>query len=128
MAKENFAEQERGQSRIVSAVPLLTGSMADQLKLLAVSGPLRGKLFEFGGEECSLGRTEVATIFIDDNSVSRRHCVLRSEDHTRYVEDLGSRNRTLVNGEAVDKRILSHGDRIGVGNSEFVVLLQDENL
>src|SRR5262245_43481092 len=104
------------------------GGNSHQPKLLALSGVLRGRLFEFRGDELSIGRTEAATILIDDKSVSRHHCVFRRQAGAVHVDDMGSRNGTLVNGKAVDKRILSHGDRIAVGNSEFILLLQDENL
>src|SRR4029453_18918201 len=102
--------------------------MADQPKLLAIAGPLRGKVFEIDTDELSIGRTDAAGVLIDHKSVSRRHCVFRREGETLQVEDLGSRNGTLVNGEAVRSHLLEHGDRVTVGSSELIVLLHDEDL
>jgi Nif-specific regulatory protein len=41
------------------------------------------------------------------------------------VRDLGSRNGTLVNGEAVQNQELKHGDEIAVGDSSFLFLVDE---
>src|SRR5262245_24767524 len=87
-------------------------------KLLAVSGPLRGTIFEIGDDDVSVGRRDT-TIVIDHKSVSRRHCVFSKEGESIKVRDLGSRNGTIVNGERVEESVLNHGDRITVGNTNF---------
>jgi hypothetical protein len=106
-----------------------TRLMPIQPKLLAITGPLRGRIFEFNeDDDISIGRGEDSTIFIDHKSVSRRHCVFHKQGETFKVEDSGSRNGTFVNDEPVEARVLSHGDRIMAGNSSFVFLLQDEDV
>jgi transcriptional regulator with GAF, ATPase, and Fis domain len=102
--------------------------MSEQPKLAAISGPLRGSIFELHDSEVTIGRIEVADIVIDHKSVSRRHCVFHFNGETVQVEDAGSRNGTLVNGERVDTRTLAHGDRVAVGSSTFVLLMRDEDL
>src|SRR5262249_23875062 len=101
--------------------------MSRQPKLLAVSGPLRGMTFEFGDEVISVGRRDTA-IVIDHKSVSRRHCVFSKEGSSFKVRDLHSRNGTVVNGERVEERALGHGDRILIGNTNFIFLMEDEDL
>jgi Nif-specific regulatory protein len=41
------------------------------------------------------------------------------------IADLGSRNGTFVNGIPVKRRELQHGDRVGIGELQFVFLFED---
>jgi transcriptional regulator with AAA-type ATPase domain/pSer/pThr/pTyr-binding forkhead associated (FHA) protein len=61
------------------------------------------------------GRT--AVLLVGDFETSRRHLVIRRAGAGWQVEDLGSRNGTLVNGERVDRAELAHGDFIEAGGS-----------
>jgi len=62
-------------------------------------------------------------VVIEDDPVSRRHCLIRHEDGYFYASDLGSRFGTTVNGEAVPPggRRLENGDEIGLGTRTIVV-------
>ena len=62
-----------------------------------------------------------------DPSVSRKHCLLRSEDGCFLIKDLGSRNQTVVNGVAVKEQWLRHGDEIVLGDSAFLFLTEEES-
>jgi pSer/pThr/pTyr-binding forkhead associated (FHA) protein len=69
-----------------------------------------------------IGR-EGCEIEISDPQVSRRHAALRGVEGGIGIEDLGSRNGTLVNGERVDGvRALREGDEVHVG--ETVLLFE----
>lgn len=71
--------------------------------------------------ESVLGRDPEAAIWIDLNSVSRRHASVLVTDGGARVEDLGSKNGTLVNGERITAaRPLSNGDRIKIGAASLV--------
>jgi pSer/pThr/pTyr-binding forkhead associated (FHA) protein len=49
--------------------------------------------------------------------VSRNHCIIYIEGGKYYIQDAKSHNGTFVNGEHVfDKKELSNGDKIGLGN------------
>ena len=51
-----------------------------------------------------------------DMSLSRQHLVLTKDGADWFVEDLGAKNRTTVNGRRIDaKTMLRPGDRIGAG-------------
>ena len=66
--------------------------------------------------EVLFGRSQTSSVWIDHESVSRRHAVVRRKGSTVTVEDLGSRNGTLVNGSPIaTPRRLSPGDEITVG-------------
>lgn len=102
--------------------------MASHPRLVATSGPLQGQVFDLGPGEFSIGRVGDSTLAIDHMSVSRRHCVFLKDGISFKVRDIDSLNGTLVNGERVKDRALQHGDSIAVGNSTFLILLEDEDL
>jgi len=69
-----------------------------------------------------VGRAASSDIPIDHESVSRRHAILRRRADRITIEDLGSRNGTLVNGVAIDSvRRLTAGDVIAVGPMTAIV-------
>jgi transcriptional regulator with GAF, ATPase, and Fis domain len=94
-------------------------------KLLAVSGPLKNSSFALPAGEMPIGRDAANLLAINDPSLSRRHCVLVHQGEGWTICDLQSRNGTFVNGVAVKEAPLAHGDQISVGDSVFVILLQD---
>jgi DNA-binding winged helix-turn-helix (wHTH) protein len=68
-----------------------------------------------------LGRDPDVAVWIDLNSVSRHHARVVVGDGSAVLEDLGSRNGTLVNGEPVTSpRPLENGDRIKIGAASLV--------
>jgi transcriptional regulator with GAF, ATPase, and Fis domain len=70
-----------------------------------------------------LGRDPSNQLEVGDSAVSRKHCSV-SEVSTDVFEvaDLDSHNGTFVNGSRVSRQTIQHGDRIRIGNSEFVFL------
>jgi len=64
----------------------------------------------------TIGRSSASSWALDDVMASRKHAVLRVADDRVVLEDLGSRNGTLLNGEAITAPIeLQHGDWITIG-------------
>jgi CheY-like chemotaxis protein len=71
-----------------------------------------------------IGRSSECDLHLFDPALSRRHCRLEWRDDHLMVEDLGSRNGTLVNGEKVlEPRVLAEGDMLRIGASVFAVRL-----
>ena len=79
--------------------------------------------------ELTIGRSSECDIFIDDAVVSAVHAVIEKVEHLNnamdseyYIQDQGSTNGTLVNGEAVQRHKLTHDDVIRVGwvNFKFI--------
>jgi serine phosphatase RsbU (regulator of sigma subunit) len=65
-----------------------------------------------------IGRMGAADVALADASVSRRHARLFFQDGRWLVEDLGSRNGTLLNGKPVKGALpLNPGDRIRIGDT-----------
>ena len=77
----------------------------------------------------TIGRSAKCDIFIDDTVVSSCHASIEkiesphaAADTEYFVQDQGSTNGTLVNGEAVTRCKLNHDDVIRVGwvNLKFI--------
>lgn len=72
-----------------------------------------------GVEGIILGRDDNAHITIDDQLASRSHAHIRPSPQGWVVEDLGSTNGTRVNGFRASAQILSDGDKVKIGATEF---------
>ncbi|MGW4566015.1 FHA domain-containing protein [Streptomyces sp. NPDC004561] len=67
-----------------------------------------------------IGRAPDNDLVVDDLIVSRRHAELRARADGGYeIVDLGSHNRTYVNGRPVTRAPVGPGDIIGIGHSAF---------
>jgi pSer/pThr/pTyr-binding forkhead associated (FHA) protein len=74
------------------------------------------------GATKTIGREARADFVVDAALVSRVHCRLASENEEQLtVEDLGSTNGTLVNGERVDHSVLRTGDTLTIGRVTFTI-------
>jgi hypothetical protein len=73
------------------------------------------------GEGLVIGRAKGVSIRLSDPLVSGRHARVAPDGDDVSVEDLGSTNGTFLNGAQLSAQaVLSNGDRIRVGESEFV--------
>ncbi len=69
-----------------------------------------------------IGRGPQSDIAIPNRFVSTRHARVAFDEHGWFVEDLGSTNGTLVNGDPLTvAHRLASGDRITVGDTEFLI-------
>jgi len=96
-----------------------------QPRLAAISGKLKGAIFTVDEEPMTLGRETAANLCIADTSVSRRHSRIEKQGEKFVIADLGSLNGTFVNDVPVGKRVLEHGDRIRIGESQFLFLVNE---
>jgi hypothetical protein len=68
----------------------------------------------------TLGRDLGSSVVLEDSFASARHAVLTFRGRGWYVEDLGSTNGTLVNGEPVTgARSLGFGDEVQIGETRM---------
>ena len=64
-----------------------------------------------------IGRHRGAVVWIDDESVSRRHARISIADGGAWIEDLGSKNGTFVGDRRVTSRVrLNDGDHVRFGS------------
>jgi phosphoserine phosphatase RsbU/P len=72
--------------------------------LQVIKGSRPGHVLELRGERMILGRHPSCEIVLDNAAVSRQHAQILNRRGTFFLEDLRSRNRTYLNGTAIDGR------------------------
>jgi hypothetical protein len=86
--------------------------------LVVQEGQLAGRRWPMDRPSITLGRGEECEIVLPDRQVSRMHVRVSRGDDGFYVEDLGSKNGTYLNGMPVKDRVrLQDGDEIQVALS-----------
>ena len=91
-------------------------------KLIVKKGPMEGKVFFFGGHVVCAGRGSENDIQLEGREISRKHFKFVVKNDSLYIEDLKSRNGTLLNGKAVvpgKEFEVKENDVLSIGNSEF---------
>lgn len=74
------------------------------------------------GESFVIGRSSKADLTIPDRSMSRMHARLYLDNGAWYVEDLGSRNGTVLGGRPVnDPARIAHGSVIQIGSTSITL-------
>ena len=92
--------------------------------LVAMTGVAIGRRFPIDDEAMILGRSPEADVRVDEPGVSRKHAiVIPTLQGGAVVEDLNSKNGTLVNGRPVAGRhVLRDGEQVQVGRAVFKYL------
>ncbi len=96
--------------------------MAELLITLSDGRTLRHTL---GGAPETIGRDAGCDIPIDDPSASRRHARFTPTPEGYLVEDLGSKNGTLVNDAPCRNTVLRDGDRVMLGAAVAVFRVRE---
>ncbi len=91
---------------------------SDKPVLIVTEGPLRGQQWVMQGDQLIIGRGAHCDIVIPERRVSREHLRIWREGGICFVEDLGSKNGTHVNGMRLDSPCeLGEGDEIQIALS-----------
>jgi DNA-binding response OmpR family regulator len=92
--------------------------------LIGQSGTAQGSRWPLTEVETVIGRDVECQVVIPDRQVSRRHARIRRQADGYWIEDLGSKNGTHVNGAAVKTRaLLQDGDLIQVALAAKLVFV-----
>lgn len=75
--------------------------------------------------ELIIGRGEKNDIRLDGLQISNRHARLQKNANGIYIEDLGSTNGVYLNGQRVQRQIISKSDQVQVGS--FVLRIDESN-
>jgi hypothetical protein len=75
-----------------------------------------------------IGREVDSDIQVDDRQVSRRHAEIAQTVQGYTLRDLGSKNGTFLNGEAISEepRLIRNGDEIGIALCAKLTFVEDE--
>lgn len=83
--------------------------------LIVQRGPNTGARFLLDPSLTNAGRSPRSDIFLDDVTVSRKHCQFVADNGGHIVRDSGSLNGTYVNRERVEQVRLKAGDEVQIG-------------
>jgi len=106
---------------------LISARSVPILKLLAdFDGDSRE--YEFSIPELVIGRDQACDLFLDASTVSAEHARLSYHHQKWWVEDLQSRNGTLLNLSPVSTpSILVSGDELQLGQFMLKVFIEDDS-
>ena len=107
---------------------LMSRGQRDRAYLIVLQGSNVGEMHRLEGGESVLGRGTAATIRLGDDGVSRRHARIVVENNAVRIEDLGSSNGTLVNGQPVQSQALRDGDKIQLGSTTILKFTYHDRL
>lgn len=93
-------------------------------RIVIRKGVAAGRDHALGGE-CVIGRHPQVDFVLDDHLVSRRHFRIFQQGGVWLMEDLGSTNGTLVNGQRVARQPLVDGDLLRAGSTEIQFVQKD---
>ena len=106
-------------TQLAEGLPLPRFQLAQVPRLVVVSGG-EPRSYELEAPVV-IGRGREADIRLASAGISRAHARVYKEKGRYYVQDLGSRNGTFVNGARVDHRDLKVGDEIHIGAEAHLV-------
>lgn len=87
-----------------------------QSTLVMTHGPTPGQIYPLSDLIVTIGRDLSSDIVVQDPEISRHHVRMRRWRHGYSVEDVGSTNGTMVNGQPVlEPRLLQANDRVKLG-------------
>jgi hypothetical protein len=92
--------------------------------VLNITSPDGIKEVPLNTSRLTIGRTDLATIVINDEGLSRLHASIHRDGNQIWILDEGSTNGTYVNGAMVSPSgtPLSKGDRIQLGNQTTIII------
>ncbi|MDD2233424.1 MAG: DUF3662 domain-containing protein [Desulfitobacteriaceae bacterium] len=129
LAENKHQEQElwRNHTTIFNDQDLIifqeesSGSRNLQYILEIIEGPDGGKQIPLNAESIYIGRHAQCELAINDPEVSRRHIKMTRSNDGWLLDDLGSTNGTLINGQRISRQLVSPGDRIQLGQSVLAI-------
>lgn len=86
------------------------------------------QIFRLEGHQWVAGRDTSCSVFLDNSKFSRRHFEIRLQEGSYVIQDLGSSNGTLLNGELIStagETVLHSGDIISVADWSLCFELRD---
>lgn len=79
-------------------------------------------------DRTSLGRYYENDIELNDDAISRHHCVFYLDGSDYVVKDLDSSNGTFLNDQPIHESKIAEGDRLKIGLIEFIVIVKHQDV
>lgn len=108
-------------------------SVSNDSSMITVSltlrnGAQRGQRIAINDDQFLIGRHVGCDLRLGGDNVSRRHCLILLDSSGASIQDLNSRNGTLVNGARLNRKEpcqLKHHDKIKIGDWKFRISIRD---
>ena len=113
-----MTREEEATRSLINHAPRDPDAERPSFLVTVVSGADRGLSFELDGSQASrslVGVSPACQLRLTDTLVSRRHAAFEVELDGLRVQDLGSKNGTIVNGLRVNDALLAGGEVVRVG-------------
>ena len=101
--------------------------MPMKAQLIVVQGKPEGKSIPLAVSQFKIGRGEGCQLRPNSDQISREHAMFEVTSDSVFVQDLGSRNGTELNGKklnAHEPARLKNGDLVKVGTLTFAVSIE----
>lgn len=115
-----MAPREEETRSLINKAPVDPEATRPSFLVTVVSGQDRGLSIELDGAQASrtlVGVSPACPLRLTDSLVSRRHAAFEVEADGLRVQDLGSKNGTIVNGLRIEGALLAGGEVIRVGST-----------
>jgi pSer/pThr/pTyr-binding forkhead associated (FHA) protein len=97
------------------------------LSLSLISDDIPFKTRIFHSQDITIGRSSNCDWQLPNDVVSNYHSRIKYHHKQWWIEDLKSKNGTLINGQkVVTPTVLTSGDEISIGNNQFQLSISDE--
>lgn len=129
MAADDWDEDTTATNiaELTAAAAEATGHLRATLTVL--SGSATGQVYKIARGGNIIGRAPDAQLRLLDDGMSRQHARVRLEGETVFLEDLGSRNGTFVNGRRLDAPVaLAEGDKVQIGRNTVLKFAHHDDL
>ena len=91
--------------------------------ILVLNGFYEGLELPIDRGRIVVGRGRGADVILAEPTISREHAAIACDGERFFVEDLGSTNGTLVNGDRCERTRIGSGDEIRMGRLQLRVKL-----
>lgn len=106
---------------------ILSFRQVPSIKLLSVTND-KSKSFQFSTTDISIGREPASDCHLIDDTVSANHARLSFHHGNWWINDLGSKNGTMLNQETVSEpQVLASGDQLRCGQVALMITINSKD-
>ena len=96
-------------------------------RLLVLVNGQDNQKFPLRNNVVRLGRDSHNDIRLTADHISRFHALILNDNHSAYIEDLGSANGVMVNSVRINRRKLRSGDIVSLGRTQLKYIDLEES-
>ncbi len=122
-------EPSSDETRVVApGSPEVRSAVTPVARLAGSAGPLAGQELKLFGGRSKLGKAPseesgTVVLVVADPYLSKDHAAFEAGAGGVVIRDLGSTNGTFVNGQRVERAVLTDGDELRLGASVLRVVI-----